>query len=155
MLGNRLHSAAKAQDCEKLYRSAIDKFRRAARIDNTICEAFFNLVNALFDLSIVKRFGAPEVMTRNGERLLQSAVTKYKRALEIYKAFPDAHNNLANALTDLARSESPKHEIRVLTEALSHYAIAAKTSDTPDVVYCNWGKALHELARRTRDRHAF
>jgi hypothetical protein len=53
------------------------------------------------------RDGAPEVMTGAAEALLNRAVVKYRAALAIDPQFSDAHNNLANALADLARAEYP------------------------------------------------
>lgn len=155
MRGNRLHDEAKQLDSEALSRAAIDNFRRAARIDGNISAAFYNWGNALFDLSLLRRFGAPEVMTRGAERALWSAVAKYKAALSIEPRFSEAHNNLANALTDLRRGSPDRDELNLLNEALPHYAVAAPRSETPDLVYCNWGKALHDLARITGSRRDF
>jgi tetratricopeptide (TPR) repeat protein len=153
--GNKLHDAAKSQDSEKLHRQAIEKFRYATKVDSSIGEAYYNWGNVLFDLSLVKRHGAPEVMTRAAERLLHSAIAKYKLALATNPTITEAHNNWGNALTDLARGEGPEGEIRLLREALTHYKMSAPHSEVPDVDYCNWGKALHELARRTGATRTF
>ena len=42
-----------------------------------------------------------------------------------------------------------------MREALTHYKISAPHSEVPDVDYCNWGKVLHDLARRTDSTKAF
>jgi tetratricopeptide (TPR) repeat protein len=124
-------------------------------MDSSVGEAYYNWGNVLFDLSLLKRHGAPEVMTRAAWRLLHSAIAKYKLALAIDSTITEAHNNWGNALADLARGESPEGKVRLLREALTHYKISAPHSEVPDVDYCNWGKALHDLARRIGSTKAF
>ena len=97
------------------------------------------------------RNGAPEVMTTAAERLLHRAVAKYRDAVAIDPAFADAHNNLANALTDLARAEYPRKDNGMLREAFGHYEKAITTTRTPDIVHCNYAKSIHDLARITGD----
>lgn len=101
------------------------------------------------------RDGAPEVMTRTAEALLNRAVVKYRAALAIDPQFSDAHNNLANALADLARAEYPRSDNGILREAIGHYEAALRHTRTPDVVHYNFAKALHDLARITDDRVLF
>lgn len=152
--GNSLHDRAKEKDDERLYREAIAKFREATRAQRTP-EALYNWGNALFDLSILKRYGVPEVMTRAGEELLWAALKKYKAALSIEPDFADAHNNCGNALCDLARSERSERAVEIYHEAMSHYESASKNTAAPDMVHCNWGKGLHSLLRLTNEQEIF
>jgi tetratricopeptide (TPR) repeat protein len=118
-------------------------------------EALYNWRNVLFDLSLLKPFEAPEVMTLSGERLLRRAIEKYKSALTLNSDFSEAHNNLANALTDLSRHGSLSDRLDLLKKALPHYSRAAVKPENPHVVYCNWGKALRDLARIANSKPAF
>jgi tetratricopeptide (TPR) repeat protein len=131
------------------------RFEVAAKIPTTSPEALYNWGNALFDLSLAARNGASEVMTRSAEKLLQRALAKYRQAIAKDPSFADARNNLANALSDLARAEDPRHDNGRLREAFRHYEKAIKTTQTPDVVHCNYAKALHDLARITKDRRLY
>jgi tetratricopeptide (TPR) repeat protein len=151
ILGDRVHSLAKADDNRAKYRLALRRFEVAAKIATTRADALFNCGNVLFDLSLAARNGAPEVMTRSAERLLRRAVAKYRDAVAIDAAFADAHNNLANALTDLARADYPRKDDGMLREAFGHYEKAIRTTQTPDVVHCNYAKSIHDLARITGD----
>jgi len=151
MLGDRLHSAARADDDKAKYRSAIRRFEVAAKIPTTSSDALYNWGNALFDLSMSARNSAPEMMTRSAEQLMLRAAAKYREAIAVDPGFADAHNNLANALSDLARAEYPRHDNGMLREAFRHYEKAIKRTQTPDVVHCNYAKALHDLARITKD----
>lgn len=151
ILGDRLHSSAKADDNRTHYRSAIRRFEVAAKVSTTAADALYNWGNVLFDLSRAVRDGAPEVMTRSAERLLRRAVAKYRESITIDPSFADAHNNLANALTNLARAEYPRKDDGMLREAFDHYEKAIKGTRTPDVVHCNYAKAIHDLARITGD----
>jgi tetratricopeptide (TPR) repeat protein/NAD-dependent SIR2 family protein deacetylase len=151
ILGNRVHSLAKADDDRAQYRLALKRFEVAAKIATTRADALYNWGNVLFDLSLAVRNGAPEVMTASAERLLRRAVVKYREAVAIDPAFADAHNNLANGLTDLARAEYPRKDNGMLREAFRHYEKATKTTQTPDVVHCNYAKSIHHLARITGD----
>src|SRR5205807_6825810 len=103
-----------------LYRRAAEHFAIAAKIRVTEVDALYNWGNVLFDLSMAVRDGAPEVMTRGAEGLINRAVVKYRAALAIDPQFSDAHNNLANALADLARAEYPRSENGILREAFGH-----------------------------------
>ena len=67
ILGDRLHSTAKAADNRAQYRSAIKRFEFAAKISPTAADALYNWGNVLFDLSLAVRDGAPEVMTRSAD----------------------------------------------------------------------------------------
>jgi len=58
---------------------------------------------------------------------------------------------LANALTDLARVEYPRKDGGLLREAFVHYEKALRRTQTPDIVHCNYAKAVHDLARITGD----
>jgi tetratricopeptide (TPR) repeat protein len=151
ILGDRLHSIAKADDNRAQYRSAIRLFEVAAKVSMTAADALYNWGNVLFDLSLAVRNGAPEVMTRSAEQLLRRAVAKYRESIAIDPSFADAHNNLANALTDLARAEYPRKDDGMLREAFDHYEKAIKVTRTPDIVHCNYAKAVHDLARITGD----
>lgn len=151
MLGDRLHSVAKVDDNKAQYRSAMRRFEVAAKVSTTAADALFNCGNVLFDLSLAVRDGAPEVMTRSAEQLLRRAVAKYRDAIAKDPSFADAHNNLANALTDLARVEYPRKDDGMLREAFDHYEKAIQGTQTPDVVHCNYAKAVHDLARITGD----
>lgn len=155
MLGDRLHSAAKADDNKRQYRSALRWFEVATKISTTAPDALFNCGNVLFDLSLVARDGAPEVMTRSAELLLRRAVAKYREAIAKDPFFADAHNNLANALTDLARAEYPRKDDGLLREAFDHYEKAVQGTQTPDIVHCNYAKAIHDLARITGDLNLY
>jgi tetratricopeptide (TPR) repeat protein len=155
ILGDRLHSTAKADNHRAQYRSAIRRFEAAAKISITAADALYNWGNVLFDLSLAVRDGAPEVMTRSAEQLLARAVAKYRDAIAKDPSFADAHNNLANALTDLARVEYPRKDDGRLREAFEHYEKAIQGTQTPDIVHCNYAKALHDLARITGDRHLY
>jgi len=151
ILGDRVHSLAKADDNRAEYRVALKRFEVAAKIATTRADALFNWGNVLFDLSLAARNGAPEVMTRSAERLLRRAVAKYRDAVALDGAFADAHNNLANALTDLARADYPRKDDGMLREAFGHYEKAIRTTKTPDIVHCNYAKSIHDLARITGD----
>ena len=151
MLGDQLHSAARADDDKAKYRAAIKHFEVAAKIPSTSCDALFNWANALFDLSMAARNGAPEMMTRSAEGLMVRAAAKYREAIAIDPAFADAHNNLANALSDLARAGYPREDNGMLREAFRHYENAIKKTETPHIVHNNYAKALHDLARTTKD----
>jgi tetratricopeptide (TPR) repeat protein len=155
ILGDRAHSAAKIENDRDLYRKAAEHFAIAAKIPATEADALYNWGNVLFDLSIAARDGALEVMTRSAEALLKRAVVKYGVALAKDPQFADAHNNLANALTDLARSEYPARDNGMLREAFGHYEAALRHTQTPDIVHCNFAKALHDLARTTNDLALF
>jgi tetratricopeptide (TPR) repeat protein len=150
-LGDRVHSLAKADDNRALYRLALKRFDVAAKIATTRADALYNAGNVLFDLSRAVRDGALEVMTTSAERLLRRAVAKYRESLVLDPAFADAHNNLANGLTDLARAEYSRKDDGMLREAFGHYEKAIKTTQTPDVVHCNYAKSIHDLARTTGD----
>jgi tetratricopeptide (TPR) repeat protein len=147
ILGDRAHSAAKIDDDRDVYRKAAEHFAIAAKIRVTEADALYNWGNVLFDLSMAVRDGAPEVMTRAAEALLNRAVVKYRAALAIDPQFSDAHNNLANALADLARAEYPRGDNGMLREAFGHYEAALRHTRTPDVVHNNFAKAIHDLAR--------
>jgi tetratricopeptide (TPR) repeat protein len=151
MLGDRLHTLAKADGDRARYRAAIGRFEVAARVSTAAADALYNWGNVLFDLSLAARNGAPEVMTRSAEQLLRRAIAKYRESIAIEPSFSDAHNNIANALTDLARAEYPRKDDGMLREAFDHYEKAIKGTDTPDVVHCNYAKAIHDLARTTGD----
>ena len=151
ILGDRVHTLAKADDNRAQYRLALKRFEVAAKVPATRADALFNCGNVLFDLSLAVRNGAPEVMTTSAERLLRRAVAKYRDAVAIDGAFADAHNNLANALTDLARADYPRNDDGMLREAFDHYEKAIRTTQTPDVVHCNYAKSIHDLARITGD----
>jgi tetratricopeptide (TPR) repeat protein len=151
MLGDRLHSAAKANDDKAKYRAAIKHFEVAAKNPSTASDALYNWGNALFDLSMAARNGAPEMMTRSAERLMRRAVIKYQEAIALDSSFADAHNNLANALSDIARGGCSREGNGLLREAFRHYEKAIKKTETPHVVHCNYAKALHDLARITKD----
>ncbi|PTE07110.1 hypothetical protein C9427_27730 [Mesorhizobium helmanticense] len=153
--GNRLHVEARESGSEGRFREAMQKFRQAAKILSTRADALYNWGNTLFDFSIMKRYGAPEVMTRAGERLLRQAIKKYQKVIAIEPNYADAHNNMANALTDIGRSVSQEEGIPLFNEARRHYEIALKYTESPDVVHNNFAKALHELARITNDQQAF
>ena len=150
-LGNRVHSRAKADDNRALYRLALKHFEVAAKIATTRADALYNAGNVLFDLSRAVRDGALEVMTTSAERLLRGAVAKYRESLVLDPTFADAHINLANGLTDLARAEYSRKDDGMLREAFGHYEKAIKTTQTPDVVHCNYAKSIHDLARTTGD----
>ena len=154
-LGDRLHTRAKADDNSTHYQAAIRRFAVAAKIATTAADALFNWGNVLFDLSLAARHGAPEVMTRAAELLMHRAVAKYRAAIANDPSFADAHNNLANALSDLARAEYPRTDNSTLREALEHYKKALQRTHTPDVVHCNYAKAIHDLARITGDRRLY
>jgi tetratricopeptide (TPR) repeat protein len=94
-------------------------------------------------------------MTRAAEQLLRRAVAKYRDAIAKDPSFADAHNNLANALTDLARAEYPRKDDGVLREAFEHYKKAMRGTQTPAIVHCNYAKAIHDLARITGDVHLY
>jgi tetratricopeptide (TPR) repeat protein len=150
-LGDRLHSAAKADDDRVQYRAAIRQFDLAAKVSITAADALYNSGNVLFDLSRAvteSAFGGLEGMTRSGEQLMRRAVTKYREAIAKEPSFADAHNNLANALTDLARDEYPRKD-SMFREAFDHYEKAIRGTQTPGIVHCNYAKALHDLARTT------
>ena len=151
MLGDRLHSAARADDDKTKYLAAIKHFRVAAKIPSTSSDAFYNWGNALFDLSMAARNGAPEVMTRAAEQFMLRAVAKYREAIALDPSFADAHNNLANALSDLARTDCPHEDNGMLREAFRHYEKAIKNTETPHIVHNNYAKALHDLARISKD----
>ncbi len=151
ILGDRVHSLAKADDNRAQYRLALRHFEVAAKIATTRADALYNLGNVLFDLSLAVRNGAPEVITTSAERLLRRAIAKYRDAVAIDPSFADAHNNLANALTDLARAAYPRKDDGMLREAFGHYEKAIKPTRTPDIVHCNYAKAIHDLARITGD----
>src|ERR1700686_5078177 len=155
ILGDRAHSAAKIDDDRDVYRKASEHFVIAAKIQVTVADALYNWGNVLFDLSMAVRDGAPEVMTRAAEALLNRAVVKYRAALAIDPQLSDAHNNLANALADLARAEYPRGDNGMLREAIGHYEAALRHTRTPDVVHNNFAKALHDLARITDDLMLF
>src|ERR1700733_13877080 len=124
---------------------AMKRFQVAAKISITAADALYNWGNVLFDLSLAVRDGAPEVMTRSAEQLLRRAIAKYREAIAKDPSFADAHNNLANALTDLARAEYPRKDDGMLREAFEHYEKAIRGTETPDVVHCNYAKSLHDL----------
>ena len=151
MLGDRLHSAARVDDDKAKYRTAIKHFKVAAKIPSTSSDALYNWANALFDLSMAARNGAPEMMTRSAEQFMLRAVTKYREAIAIDTVFADAHNNLANALSDLARARYPREDNGMSREAFRHYEKAIKKTETPHIVHNNYAKALHDLARITKD----
>jgi tetratricopeptide (TPR) repeat protein len=151
ILGDRLHSAAKADDNRAQYRAAIKRFALAAKVSITAADALYNWGNVLFDLSLAVRNGALEVMTKSAGRLLRRAVVKYRQAIARDPSFADAHNNLANALTDLARAEYSRKDDGLLREAFEHYERAIRGTQTPAVVHCNYAKAVHDLARITGD----
>jgi tetratricopeptide (TPR) repeat protein len=151
ILGDRAHLAAKIDDDRDVYRKAAEHFAIAAKIRVTEADALYNWGNVLFDLSMAVRDGAPEVMTGAAEALLNRAVVKYRAALAIDPQFSDAHNNLANALADLARAEYPRSDNEVPRDAFDHYEAALRHTQTPDVVHNNFAKALHDLARITDD----
>ena len=155
MLGDRLHSAAKADDNKAQYRSAMRRFEVAAKVSTAAADALFNWGNVLFDLSLAARNGAPEVMTRSAEELLRRAIAKYRDAIAKDPSFADAHNNLANSLSDLARAEYPRKDDGLLREAFSHYEKAIQKTQTPDIVHCNYAKAIHDLARITGDLNLY
>jgi tetratricopeptide (TPR) repeat protein len=155
MLGDSLHSAAKADDDTTKYRSAMRRFGVAAKIPNIAADALYNWGNVLFDLSSAARHGAPEVMTRSAEQLLRRAAVKYRESIAKEPSFPDAHNNLANTLTDLAGVEYPGKANGLLREAFGHYEKAIRGTQTPDVVQCNYAKAIHDLARINGDLRLF
>jgi len=155
MLGDRLHSAAKAEENRAQFRSAMRRFEVAARIPATEADALYNWGNVLFDLSLAARNGAPEVMTRSAEQLLRRAVAKYRDSIAKDPSFADAHNNLANALADLARAEYPREDNGMLREAFGHYEKAIQGTQTPAIVQCNYAKAIHDLARITGDLHLY
>lgn len=154
-LGDRVHSIAKADDNRAQYRLAIKRFEAATKLSTTAADAFYNWGNVLFDLSLAVRDGAPEVITRSAERLLRRAVAKYRAAIAIDPSLADAHNNLANALTDLARVEYPRKDDGILREAFDHYEKAIQGTQTPDVAHCNYAKSIHDLARITGDLHLY
>jgi tetratricopeptide (TPR) repeat protein len=156
MQGNRLAEMARETElesetkAESLHRKAASKFRYATRIAPRLHEAFFNWGNALFDLSLLSRHGAPEMTTHGSAKLLNEAIEKYRVASSISPRDPDVHNNWGNALCDLVRHRRPADELPLLREALRHYRRATSyPSDQADNAYCNWGKALHDLARKT------
>ena len=151
MLGDRLHSAARVDDDKAKYRTAIKHFKVAAKIPSTSSDALYNWANALFDLSMAARNGAPEMMTRSAEQFMLRAVAKYREAIAIDPVFADAHNNLANALSDLARARYPREDNGMSREAFRHYEKAIKKTETPHIVHNNYAKALHDLARITKD----
>jgi tetratricopeptide (TPR) repeat protein len=150
ILGDRLHSTAKADDNRAQYHLAIKRFEAAAKISVTAADALYNWGNVLFDISLAVRDGALEVVTRSAEQLLRRAVAKYRDAIAMDPSFADAHNNLANALTDLARVEYWKDD-GMLREAFHHYKKAIRGTQTPATVHCNYAKAIHDLARITGD----
>jgi tetratricopeptide (TPR) repeat protein/NAD-dependent SIR2 family protein deacetylase len=154
-LGDQLHTRAKADDNSAHYHAAIRRFSVAAKISTTATDALFNWGNVLFDLSMEARHGAPEMVTRAAEKLMLRAVAKYRAAIANDPSFADAHNNLANALGDLARAEYPRTEDGTLREALEHYKTALRTTHTPDIVHCNYAKAIHDLARITGERRLY
>jgi tetratricopeptide (TPR) repeat protein len=149
-LGDRSHSAAKADENRTQYRLAIRRFEVAAKVSITAADALYNWGNVLFDLSLAERDGL-EGMNRPAEQLLRKAVAKYREAIAIDPSFADAHNNLANALTDLARLEYPRKDDDILREAFEHYKTAMRRTQTPAIVHCNFAKAVHDLARITGD----
>ena len=151
ILGDRLHSAAKHDDDIELYRSAAKHFAVSAKIEATAAYALYNWANVLFDLSLASRHGAPEVMTSSAEALLQRAVSKYRAAIAKEPDLPDAHNNLANALSDLGRHD----DNGMLREAFVHYETALRNTKAPDIVHHNYAKALHDLASVTNDLTLF
>ena len=67
----------------------------------------------------------------------------------------DAHNNLANALSDLARDEYPRTDNGMLREAFTHYEAALLNTEAPDIVHNNYAKAIHHLATVTHDLALF
>jgi tetratricopeptide (TPR) repeat protein len=140
MLGDRLHSAARANDDKAKYRAAIKHFEVAAKIPSTASDALYNWGNALFDLSMAARNGAPEAMTTSAEQLMRRAAAKYREAIALDSSFADAHNNLGNALSDLARAGYPREDNGLLREAFRHYEKAIKKTGTPHVVHCNYAK---------------
>ena len=150
ILGDRLHSAARVDDNRAQYYAAIKRFAVAVNITTTAADALYEWGNVLFDLSLAARNGAPEVMTTSAEKLMRRAVAKYREALAKDPSHADAHNNLANALTDLARIEYYKDN-GLLRESFGHYEKAIRRTQTPAVVHCNYAKALHDLARITKD----
>lgn len=150
ILGDRLHTAAKADDNRAQYRAAIQRFAVAAKVPVTAADALYNWGNVLFDLSLAARNGAPEVMTTSAEQLMRRAVAKYREAIAKDPSHAEAHNNLANALTDLARIEYWKDN-GLLRESFGHYEKAIRRTQTPAIVHCNYAKALHDLARITKD----
>jgi hypothetical protein len=87
ILGDRAHSAAKIDDDRGLYRRAAEHFAIAAKIRVTEVDALYNWGNVLFDLSMAVRDGAPEVMTRAAEGLINRAVVKYRAALAMIRNF--------------------------------------------------------------------
>ena len=155
ILGSRLHSAAKLRDDVKLYRRAAEHFAVAAKIAATEAYANYNWANVLFDLSLASRHGAPEVMTKSAEAFLRRAVSKYRAAISKEPDLADAHNNLANALSDLARDEYPRTDNGMLREAFTHYEAALLNTEAPDIVHNNYAKAIHDLARVTHDLALF
>lgn len=150
MQGNQLHDKAKEKESEQLYKQAAVKFRLATKVGPELYAAYFNWGNVLFDLSHFYRHGVLEFITAKSERFMKAAVAKYKLALAIYAYDADVHNNYANALTELAQVASAEDEILLLKEALKHYKRAVLNSETPATAYCNWGKALYDLFRKTR-----
>jgi tetratricopeptide (TPR) repeat protein len=155
MLGDRLHSAARADDDKAKYLAAIKHFKVAAKIPSTSSDALYNWGNALFDLSMTARSGAPEMMTRLAEQFMLRAIVKYREAIALDSSFADAHNNLANALSDLARADYPHEDNDMLREAFRHYEKAIRNTETPHIVHNNYAKALHDLARITKDRRLY
>ena len=55
------------------------------------------------------------------------------------------------SLSDLARAGYPREDNGMLREAFRHYEKAIKKTETPHIVHNNYAKALHDLARITKD----
>ncbi len=115
--------------------------RGSAEANEYLAFALNNWGSALIDLARIK--GGEEA-----EALLNQAIQKCKKSLEIK---PDRHtalNNWGNALIELARKKEGEEAEALLNKSIEKYEHALKIKpDLHEALY-NWGAALSDLAKK-------
>ena len=148
--GNELGSKAESQSAEeadRLWRLAGEKYEAALRIKPDKSEALYNWGNALGDQAITKS-------GEEADRLWALAGEKYEAVLRIT---PDLHQALYNwglVLITQALTKGVDEADRLLGLACEKFEAAVKVKpDKAEAVY-NWGRALQDQAAAKSGKEA-
>ena len=144
-LFNKGWKASEAKDCEtatECYRQIVEELKEENDPD-----VYNNWGYTLWELAERKE-------SAEAEKLLNLAIDKYKKAIEIKPDQHYAHNNWGNALLELAKNKKGTQAEELLKLAIERYKKTIEIKPDYHLAHNNWGNALLELAKNKKGTEA-
>ncbi len=138
---NELFNKAWKADEAKDYETAIDYYRQIVEElkEENDPDVYINWGSALASLAESKK-------GIEAEELLNQAIEKYKKAIEIKPDYV-AYDNWGSALGSLAVSKKGKEAEELLNQAIEKFKKVIELNPDDSETYNNWGNALSHLAK--------